>query len=91
MPGNVASADHQQPPVYAYTWNAWNGRLFPTLCSYAQKIESKMRQSNPGILKQIATGKAYFLFHVNLTKTSFFYRNKNELVQELHFLAAGLV
>ena len=69
--------------VHVYEWDAWSNFLFPSLCTSAIRIEARVRQSNSHILKSLSVHEGYFLFHINLTKTASFFKNKEELVMRL--------
>lgn len=70
-------------PVYIYDWKAWQGFLIPSMFNDAIKIEGKIRQANADVFKHITSDCGYFLFHLNLTKTGFFFKDKEELVAGL--------
>ena len=69
--------------VHVYEWDVRSDFLFPSLCTSAIRIEARVRQSNSHILKRLSVREGYFLFHINLTKTASFFKNKGELVMRL--------
>lgn len=70
-------------PVHVYEWKAWSGYLFRSICPNAIRIEAKIRQPTADIVKKLKVTSGYFLFHLNLTKTAFFYKDKEGLITEL--------
>src|SRR5205085_85853 len=75
--------DSDEDVVHVYQWDASTHSLFYSLCTGAIKINAKVRQYNFNILKRLRVHRGYFLFHINLTKTAYFFKNKEALVTRL--------
>lgn len=73
----------QKSGISVYEWNAWNGFMFPAICPHANRIPSKIRQSNQSILDALPADTNYFLFQVNLTDSNPFFAAKEVLLETL--------
>jgi hypothetical protein len=70
-------------PIYVYEFQAWNSYLFPAIFPASIRIKAKVADDHHTILKTVGTTPGYFLFHLNLTNTSHFIRDRESLCHEL--------
>lgn len=73
----------KEVPVYVYEWKTFPTSLIPSIFKNSIRIQAKIRQDNSAILRRLKYDEGYFLFHINLTKTAFFFKNKEELLIRL--------
>ncbi|MBY8961785.1 hypothetical protein KJK34_03360 [Flavobacterium sp. D11R37] len=69
--------------IYTYQWMSGEGFLFPSIFNTSKIIEGKIGHKTSEIIDQINSSQGYFLFHINLTYTNYFFEDRKVLIEAL--------
>src|SRR5688572_9318403 len=72
--------------IAVYDFSAWNGSLAATICNQPLLLSANVQDFSSDVLARLPKNTRYFLFHVDLSLSARFPRDRTKLIQ---FLRVG--